>query len=105
MKVSVIIKEPGKKPRHVNISASAGNVERTVGGDAWTVQISTDMAIICNGKAQDIKTDPCCRLFDRIWYGTLVFVGIKGDQFADVPITYGEFRRVFHGAFAYEVPQ
>ena len=40
MKISVLIKEPGKQPRHVNIENSLKNLQKTVGGYIETVTLA-----------------------------------------------------------------
>lgn len=46
-KISVLIKEPGKAPRHVSISSTLYNLQRTVGGYIETVTLCSDLVIIC----------------------------------------------------------
>ena len=48
MKISVLIKGPGKNPRHVWISNTLENLQKTVGGYIESVTLATDMCIICN---------------------------------------------------------
>ena len=48
MKISVLIKDPGKNPRHVHIENSLKNLQNTVGGYIETVTLSDDAVIICN---------------------------------------------------------
>lgn len=45
-KISVIIKEPGKNPRHVNISDSHKNLENTVGGTVAEIVLCTDLVVL-----------------------------------------------------------
>lgn len=51
MKISVLIKDPGKNPRHVYIENSLKNLQATVGGYIETVTLATDAVIICNEEA------------------------------------------------------
>ena len=47
-KIGVLIKEPGKRPRHVNISNTLSNLQKTVGGYIETVTFSKEIVVICN---------------------------------------------------------
>ena len=42
-KISVLIKDPGKNPRHVNISDSLGNLQKTVDGFIQTVTMRSEI--------------------------------------------------------------
>lgn len=56
MKISVIIKEPDKKPRHVYISNTLENLQKTVGGYIEVITLCSDLVVICNeeGKIKKI---------------------------------------------------
>jgi hypothetical protein len=47
-KTGVLIKEPGRNPRHVNISDTLENLQKTVGGYIETVTICSDLVVICD---------------------------------------------------------
>lgn len=94
-KIGVFIKEPGKVPRHVNISPTLENLQKTVGGYIETVTLSTDLVVICDEEGR-IKGKPyCCEVVGVDFVGTVVFVGADGDEFADVPCTFSDFKRMF----------
>ena len=46
MKIKVIIKEPGRYPRSVNISDTLENLQRTVGGYIETVTLASNLCVI-----------------------------------------------------------
>lgn len=48
MKIGVLIKEPGKTPRHVNISDTLENLQKTVGGHIEAYKIASDCLVICD---------------------------------------------------------
>lgn len=94
-KISVIIKEPGRVPRHVNISNTLENLQKTVGGYIETVTLCSDLVVICDEEGR-IKGKPhCCEVAGVDFVGTVVFVGVDGDEFTDVPCTFSDFRRMF----------
>lgn len=59
-KIGVLIKEPGKKPRHVNISDSLANLQNTVGGYIETVTLANDCVVICNDEGRINGMDYNC---------------------------------------------
>lgn len=96
-KIGVIIKEPGKKPRHVNISDTSENLQRTVSGYIETVTIASDAVIICDEEGR-IKGKPhCCAIGNIDFCGTVIICGVNGDEFTDVPLTYQQVKRLFPG--------
>ena len=61
-KIKVIIKEPGKKPRCVNISDTLENLQKTVDGYIETVSFATDFVVICDEEGR-LKNKPyCCNI-------------------------------------------
>jgi hypothetical protein len=94
-KISVLIKEPGKKPRHVNISDTLENLQKTVDGFIETVTIAEDACVICdeNGRLRDKPW--CCTVAGWPLVGTVILCGVDGDGFADWPLSYEETKKLF----------
>ena len=59
-KISVIIKEPGKNPRHVNISDSHKNLENTVGGTVAEIILCTDLVVLFRQEQEGLPR--CCNI-------------------------------------------
>ena len=96
-KIGVIIKEPGRVPRHVNISNTLENLQKTVGGYIETVTLCSDLVVICDEEGR-IKDKPhCCNIGGVDFCGTGILAGVDGDEFADIPCGYGDFKRLFPG--------
>ena len=96
-KLSVLIKEPGRAPRHVNISDSLQNLQKTVGGYVEAVTLYSDVVIPCDEDAR-IKRKPYCCTCAPIktnLYGTIVLIGADGEEFCDLPGTFAEWKTVF----------
>ena len=94
-KISVIIKDPDKNPRHVYISDSLENLQRTVGGHIQRMTIATDLVVLCDvdGPVNDKKYN--CTLCGIQLFGTIVFCGINGTDYADMPGDYHTFKKYF----------
>ena len=97
--IHVYIKDPGKKPRSVNISPTLKNLQTHVGGYIEAVTLASDMAIICNeeGKLRGLPYN--CTILNEDFVGTLIFVGVKGEEFCDVPCDWKVFKLMFPELF------
>ena len=98
-KISVIIKEPGKKARHVNISPNLKNLQKTVGGYIETVRIATDACFICNEEGRILNLPFNFRFSNIDFVGTIIFAGVNGEKFSDVPITFLKAKELFPEMF------
>ena len=98
-KIKVFIKDPGKKLRSVSISKTLENLQKTVGGYIETVTLASDLVIICNeeGKLRGLPYN--CRILNGEFVGTLIFAGVKDDDFDDVPVKYQEMKVLFPQLF------
>ena len=97
MKIGVLIKEPGKTPRHVNISCTLENPQKTVGGYIETVTLCSDLVVICDDEGR-LKGKPhCCNIAGVDFVGTIIMCGVKGEEFTDLPIDWQGMKRVFAG--------
>ena len=95
MKIGVLIKEPGKTPRHVNISDTLENLQKTVGGYIETVTITSDCVVICDDEGR-LKGKPwCCNICGVDFVGTVILCGVAGEEFADLPLDWDGMKRVF----------
>ena len=88
--MKVIIKEPGQRSRVTEIENSLSALQEAVGGYIETVTFAEDCCIICNeeGRLQEL---PYNLTFCGVSFvGTILFVGVLGDEFADLSKEYAE---------------
>lgn len=81
--MKVIIKEPGQRPRETEIENSLSALQQAVGGYVETVTFAEDCCVLCNeeGRLQGL---PYNLTFCGVSFvGTILFVGVAGDEFAD----------------------
>ena len=95
MKISVLIKEPDKAPRHVNIANNLQNLQRTVGGNIEAVTLTTDLVIICCEEGRILKFPHCCNICGIDFVGTIIICGAAGDKFADLPVSWADMKVTF----------
>lgn len=97
-KIRVIIKRPDERYGHVtNISNTLKNLQRTVEGYIETVTLG-DIVIICNEEGRLLGLEPHVFRYRGetfVFCGTIIFAGVDGDEFADVPISFREYKERF----------
>ena len=95
-KISVLVKDPGRPPRHVWISNTLENLQRTVGGYIETVNFnSVGLVVICNEEGRLMGLDYNCDIYGIDFVGTIVIAGIDGDEFGDLPLKWPEMHTLF----------
>ena len=93
-KISVLIKEPGKQPRHVAISDRLENLQKTVDGFIETVTLTSDLVIICNEEGLLRGLPYNCTVRGCALHGTIILCGVDGDEFADLPSGWGDLKKI-----------
>lgn len=60
------------------------------------LEATGDLVIIINEEGRLKGMDYCCTLFGFDLYGPVVLAGVKGDEFADFPISWMKFDKYYH---------
>ena len=76
--------EPGKDPCLIEIENSLKALQKAVGGYIETVTFEEDACLIVNEEGMFLNLKPQ-KIFGRTFLGNALIVGVKGDEFADVP--------------------
>lgn len=100
MKISVIIKEPGGKPRHVHVENSLSNLQKIVGGYIETVTIAEDAVVICNEEGRLLGMPYCCTICGVDFVGPVILAGVSGEELSDLPGSWEEWKTVFRALWA-----
>jgi hypothetical protein len=92
--MKVIIKRPGAEPEYAEIENSLAKLREIVGGHIETVTFASNACIVCNeeGRIKGLEYNGTC--FGLDFFGPIIFVGIKGDEFTDYP---GKIDNIFGG--------
>lgn len=93
-KIKVIIKEPGKKPRSTNISASLENLRKTVGGYIEMVRLTADLVVLCDEDGKMKGYPHTCNIVGYDFVGTIIICGTNCGEFADIPIDFQTAKHV-----------
>ncbi|NLL91650.1 MAG: DUF3846 domain-containing protein [Ruminococcaceae bacterium] len=97
--MKVVIKNPGEEPYFTDIENSLSELQRSVGGYIETVTIAKDMTIICNEDGRLLEMPYNCNICGVDFVGPIIFAGVDGDEFCDIPASPDEFRRIFKKLF------
>jgi hypothetical protein len=100
-KIKCIVKRPDEQFGHMTwVSDSLENLQKTVGGYIETVTLDNGVVLICNEEAR-LRDMPYNFTLRRIRgvvtvqnaiFGTVIACGTDGDEFADIPIDFNEWK-------------
>lgn len=94
-KIRVISKRPGCPPRSVWVSNTLENLQTAVGGYIETVTLASDCCVICNEEGRLLGLPYNCTICGVDVVGDILLVGVKGEEFTDLPISYQEAKEMF----------
>lgn len=101
--ISALVKRPGEIPRHVNVSNSLEALQKNVGGYIEVVTIfpydeetgKDGLCVICNeeGRLQGLPHN--CTIFGYDFVGDILMVGVHGEEFSNMPLTWTQLKTFF----------
>ncbi len=94
-KIRVLSKRPGQPPRSVWVTNSLENLQTAVGGYIEVVRLAVDAAVICNEEGLIHNLPYNCTIAGVALFGDILMVGVDGEEFCSLPITYQEAKQVF----------
>ena len=94
-KIRALSKRPGCPPRLVWVSNSLENLQNHVGGYIETVTLATDCCVICNEEGRLMGLPYNCTIAGVSFVGDILIVGMDGEAFTDLPISFYDAKRVF----------
>ncbi len=93
--INVIIKRPGEDPCTASVPNTLEALQELVGGAIEAVTLCSDLAVICNEEGRLIGLPHNCKVCGVDFVSVIAFVGVDGDEFADVPCDIEGFRALF----------
>ena len=86
--IRVIIKKPGEPAFETLVENGLRPLQEWVGGYIETYALSYNPAVlvICNEEGKLLGLPYNCRLADEHFAGTILLVGVDGEEFADCPV-------------------
>ena len=98
-KIKVFMKRPGDPPFSTWISNTLQNLQRNVGGPIEVVRMPGNLIIICNEEGKITGELPNCLFGGEVFAGTIIFAGVDGEEFCDVPMEWKDFKKDFGWLF------
>ncbi len=86
----VIVKEPGRPPVDKDTPNALKPLQEAVGGYIESFTIAEDLVILCDEEGWLKMKKPNCKIFGNLFVGTIIFVGVQGEEVTDCPITAEE---------------
>ena len=94
-RIKAIIKRPDEKYGHMtHVSDTLENLQRTVGGYIEVISPREDVIIICNEEGKLMGLPVNMKVDSDYLVGTIIVCGADGEEFADVPISFQEWKRM-----------
>lgn len=87
-KINVMIKEPGENWERREIDNNLKTFQGLVGGHISTVHVREDLLLIVNDEAVLMDMEPNLYIGGYWLRGTIVAVGLDGEDFSDCPIEH-----------------
>ena len=94
-KITIMRKRPGEAPAFVEIENTLEALQHEVGGYIEPFTIMKDLTILCNDEGKIIGLPYNCKLFGEVFVGTILFVGVRGEHFTNVPMDEKKAKRLF----------
>lgn len=94
-KIRVLSKRPGQPPRSVWMANSLENFQRAVGGYIETITLAEDLVVICNEEGRLMGLPYNCAICGVSFVGDIILAGVKGEEFADLPVDYKQAKELF----------
>jgi len=98
-KIKCYCKRPDSKLYSTWISNNLKNLQTFVGGYIEVVPVTRNIVMICNEEGKLQGLDPNFRYLTDMIVGPVIFCGVKGEEFADMPVEFEEFKRHFEQIF------
>lgn len=94
-KIRVIYKRCDFDPVEIRVPNTLQQFQDMVGGYIETVMVGEDWIVLCDEEGR-LKDRPWnCEVCGIDFCGPVVFVGVKGEEFADLPMDMDVFRSLF----------
>lgn len=81
----ILYKGVGEAPNRVEIPNSLRALQASVGGRIETHTFSTSAAVICNAEGTVNGMPYNCTFLGQDWYGPVMIVGVKDEEFCSLP--------------------
>lgn len=83
--MKAIRKKPGKAPEACEVENSLEALQAEVGGYIESFQFTSDCTLLINEDGKNLGLAPNLYVLGELLVGTVLAVGVKGEEFCDLP--------------------
>ena len=94
-RIRVIVKNPGEAPEEREVPNTLAALQALVGGYIEPVPLARDAVSLVNEAGKLRGLAPNVMYMGDVLVGPVVIVGVRGEEFADVPPAAWHMRRLF----------
>ena len=95
MRIKAIIKRPDEEYGHMtHISDTLENLQKTVEGHIEILPLGRGVIAVLNEQGKILGLDPNMKVPGDILVGTIVLCGTSGEDLADIPISFQEWKEM-----------
>lgn len=93
-RIKVLIIEPGKAPRQARVLNTPEEIQKLVGGYVEETTVAEDLVVLSNSDSWLYKLNPCCRICNVDFAGTVILCGKQKGAYSDLPVTWDELKQL-----------
>lgn len=83
--MKAIFKDPLKDSKIIDVENSVAGIQKVIGGYFEAITIKEDACILCDEEGKIKRLKPNCIYNSELIVGPVLVVGVKGEDFTDVP--------------------
>lgn len=83
--MKAIFKDPLKESKIIDVENSVAGIQKVIGGYFEAITIEEDACILCDEEGKIKRLKPNCIYNGELIVGPVLVVGVKGEDFTDVP--------------------
>ena len=108
-KIKCVVKRPDEKYGHSTyVSDTLENLQQTVDGYVEAVTLYNelgDIIVLCDEHGRLKDKEPNFTLNGIDFVGTVMVCGTDGEEFADIPVSFDEWKKIVDRGVSYEKPE
>ena len=92
--MKALLFEPGKAPADLTMTDNLYTLQKLVDGYIEIINLDDSTVLICNEEGKIIGLPQNMKIPHDILCGTIIVVGVDGDEFSDIPIDFQEWKQL-----------
>ena len=93
--MKALYKPAGERMREIEVENELRALQNLVGGYIEVIRLTTDLVFIINEEGKNNGMLYNCDICDDMIFGSIIAVGVKDEEFCDVPCNLERMCRLF----------